>query len=122
MSGKKHISANTTSLVLDGRTGSALPKVVDVPDAPTIGTAAKVGANASVQFTAPVTGGTPTSYTASAYLVSTGLITSPLKSGTGTTSPISVTGLTTGIGYTFKVAAVNTVGSTASASSNPVTM
>ena len=120
MAGKKNVSEKSISLILDGRTGATLPKRIDLPDAPTIGTAVKSGANASVAFTPPSTGGTPVSYIASTYIA--GVLTSPLKSGTGTTSPISVTGLTTGTSYTFKVSAVNTSGSIASAFSNSVTM
>lgn len=120
MAGKKNVSEKSVSLVLDGRTGATLPKSIDLPDAPTIGAATKSGANASVAFTPSSTGGTPVSYKASAYI--SGVLTSPLKSGTGTTSPISVTGLTTGTAYTFKVAAINTTGSMTSAASNSVTM
>lgn len=120
MAGKKNVTERSTSLRVDARTGAALPKITDLPDAPTIGAATKVSTNASIAFTAPITGGVPTSYTASAYI--SGVLTSPLKSGTGASSPISVTGLTAGTAYTFKVAAVNAVGSTRSNFSNSVTM
>ena len=88
--------------------------------APTIGLAtATGGATATVAFTAPASdgGATITSYTA----------TSSPAGGTGTLSQagsgtISVTGLTTGVAYTFTVTATNSAGtSVASAASNSVT-
>ena len=75
-----------------------------VPNAPTIGTATGGDASASVAFTAPSnTGGSAiTAY----YAVSNpGQIT-----GTGASSPVSVTGLTNGTAYTFTVWALNTYG------------
>lgn len=89
-----------------------------VPNAPTIGTATntKVGGTVSVAFTAPscVGGGAITGYTA---------VSSPgCKVGTGSSSPISVTGLTNCTAYTFKVYASNSYGPSAySASSNSAT-
>lgn len=95
-------------------------KISDVPDTPTIGTATKSTTTASVTFTAAATGGAATSFQVSAFV--DGTITSPLLSGTGSASPISVTGLTTGTAYTFKAKAINTSGSSAySASSNSIT-
>lgn len=87
-----------------------------VPDAPTIGTATAGGGSASVTFTAPadVGGGAITGYT----VVSTpgGFI------GTGASSPITVSGLTAGTAYTFKVFATNAYGpSPLSAASNSAT-
>jgi len=87
-----------------------------VPDAPTIGTATGGNASASVTFTAPanVGGGAITGFT----VVSTpdGL------AGTGASSPITVSGLTNGTPYTFKVFATNAYGpSPLSAASNSVT-
>jgi trimeric autotransporter adhesin len=87
-----------------------------VPGAPTIGTATAGNAQASVSFTAPATdGGSPiTSYT---------VTSSPgSKTGSGTASPITVTGLTNGTAYSFTVTATNAVGtSSASRASNSVT-
>jgi len=87
------------------------------PDAPTIGTATMVSSTAvSVTFTAPanVGGGAITGFT---------VISSP--SGiiaTGASSPITVSGLSTGTAYTFKVTATNSFGTgPASAASNSVT-
>lgn len=97
----------------DGNT--AITEISDVPDAPTIGTAtdAGTGGAVSVTFTAPVTGGTPTSYTATS---NPGSIT-----GTGASSPITVTGLTNGTSYTFTVTGTNSTGTgAASAASNSV--
>ena len=87
------------------------------PGAPTIGTATEVNATTvSVTFTAGTTGGTPIlDYTATAYI--SGVAT--LITATNTTSPITVTGLTQGTTYTFKVTARNSVGTgTASGASN----
>ena len=91
-----------------------------VPTAPTIGTATAIsGTIATVTYTASSSNGgsTITSYTA----VSTpGSITGTLAtSGSGT---ITVSGLTAGTTYTFKVYATNAIGNSAlSAASNSVT-
>jgi hypothetical protein len=87
------------------------------PSAPTIGTATR-SASQSVQvtFTAPanVGGSSITSYTVTS---SPGSFT-----GTGATSPITVTGLTNGTAYTFTVTATNSYGtSVASSASNSAT-
>jgi hypothetical protein len=87
-----------------------------VPGAPSIGTATAGAGQASVAFTAPTfTGGTGiTSYTVTS---APGDLT-----GTGSTSPITVTGLSNGTAYTFTVKALNSAGaSAASAASNSVT-
>lgn len=87
-----------------------------VPNAPTIGTATAGSGSASVTFTAPsnVGGGAITSYT---------VISSPGSIlGTGSSSPITVSGLTNDTAYTFTVVATNAYGSgPASAASNSVT-
>ena len=86
------------------------------PGAPTIGTATASDAQASVTFSAPAfTGGaTITGYTVTS---NPGGIT-----GTGTGSPITVTGLTNGVAYTFTVTATNSAGTGApSGASNDVT-
>ena len=87
------------------------------PSAPTIGTATPGGRSASVAFTAPVTtGGSPIIlYTASC---------SPGgQTGTGTSGPVTVSGLTAGSTYTCTVTATNAQGvSAASAASNPITI
>src|ERR1035437_418535 len=75
-----------------------------VPGAPTIGTATKGNAQASVTFTAPASNGGSaiTGYTVTS---SPGSFT-----GTGTSSPIIVTGLANGTTYTFTVVAANAYG------------
>jgi hypothetical protein len=95
----------------------------EVPNAPTIGTATNVpsgraynNGRADVTFTAPsFDGGLPiTSYTVTS---SPGGFT-----GTGASSPISVTGLQSSTSYTFTVKANNSRGaSAASAASNSIT-
>jgi hypothetical protein len=84
------------------------------PGAPTIGTASVVGpTSVSITFTAPASNGgfAITSYTVTS---SPGNITS-----TGSSSPITVTGLTTGTTYTFTVTATNSLGAgPASSASN----
>jgi hypothetical protein len=87
-----------------------------IPGAPTIGTATAGNTTATVTFTAPATtgGSVVTGYTVTS---SPGGIT-----GIGGTSPITVTGLTNGVAYTFTVTATNGAGtSPASAASNSVT-
>src|SRR5659263_228824 len=87
-----------------------------VPGAPTIGTATAGNAQATVTFTAPVSdgGSAITGYTVTS---SPGGLT-----GTGTASPIIVTGLTNETAYIFTVTATNAIGtSVASSASNSVT-
>lgn len=87
-----------------------------VPNAPTIGTATGGNASASVTFTAPsdIGGGAITGYIV---ISSPGSIT-----GTGTSSPVTVSGLSNGTAYTFTVVATNAYGTgPASAASNSVT-
>jgi hypothetical protein len=87
-----------------------------VPGAPTVGTATAGNTDASLTFTAPAsTGGAAiTGYTATA---NPGGAT-----GTAAGSPITVTGLTNGVSYTFTVTATNSAGTgAASAASNSVT-
>ena len=92
-----------------------------VPNAPTIGTATFASSTSvSVTFTAPsnVGGGAITSYVATALKTSDGTTVS----GTGSSSPVTISGLTTGSAYTVTVAAVNAFGAgPASAASNSVT-
>jgi len=85
-----------------------------VPGAPTIGTAIAGNAQASVAFTAPASdgGSAITGYTA----------TPGGLTGTGSASPITITGLTNGTAYTFTVTATNANGTgPASSASNSVT-
>lgn len=99
--------------------GIVLPgyNALKVANAPTIGTATAGTGQVSVAFTAPscVGGGAISSYTA--YCTTTGT-----KTASGASSPITVTGLTNGTAYTFKVIATNVYGpSYPSASSNSAT-
>lgn len=100
--------------------GIVLPgyNALKVANAPTIGTATVAsGTSVSVTFTAPscVGGGAISSY--SAYCTTTGT-----NITTGASSPLTVTGLTTGNAYTFKVIATNVYGpSYPSAASNSAT-
>jgi hypothetical protein len=94
---------------------NAITAIMDVPDAPTIGTVTAGIGSASVPFTAATIGGTPTLYTATS---TPGSIT-----GTSATSPITVSGLTGGTAYTFTVTPSNSTGTgPASSSSNSVTI
>jgi hypothetical protein len=88
------------------------------PGAPTIGTASVASAtSATVTFTAPADTGYPAGITGYIVTSSPGGITA-----TGASSPITVTGLTTGTAYTFTVQAINATGTgPASAASNSVT-
>lgn len=101
----------TLSQQFQGQGQGLWPKV---PGAPTIGTASAASATSiSVAFTAPACAGYPpiSSYTATS--------TPGCFTGTATSSPIIVSGLTTGTSYTFKVKAQNGAGfSPCSASSN----
>jgi hypothetical protein len=90
--------------------------VPDVVDAPTIGSATAGVESATVTYTAAATGGAATSFTA---ISTPGSIT-----GSSATSPITVSGLTGGTSYTFKVYGANSSGTWSvnqSSASNSVT-
>jgi hypothetical protein len=99
---------NTTTSALQLYTGSAWISFAP-PAAPTIGSAVDAGtsraynnASASISFTPNLTAGTATSY----FITSTpGSLTSY-----GTSSPIVITGLTSGTSYTFTVTAQGSFG------------
>ena len=88
-----------------------------IPNAPTIGTVSQVtSTSVSVTFIPPWCAGASaiTSYVVKS---TPGCIT-----GTGSSSPVTVSGVTTGTSYTYKVAAVNAYGSSVcSAASSPFT-
>jgi hypothetical protein len=97
---------------------SVIPSTI--PGAPTIGTATGGNTGASVAFTAPANNGSPIT----GYTVTAADSTTPAnghQTATGTSSPITVTGLTNGDSYTFTVIATNGDGpGPASAASNAV--
>jgi hypothetical protein len=86
-----------------------------IPGAPAIGSATTGNAQATVSFTAPAADG-------GSSIIDYTVTANDGKTATGTTSPITVTGLTNGTAYTFTVTARNSSGpSLASAASNSVT-
>jgi hypothetical protein len=123
VTGLQSATAYTFSVTATNANGTSTATVSNsitattVPQAPTIGAATDggTGTTVSVAFTGNATGGSAiTGYTATS---SPGGLT-----GTGASSPITVSGLTTGTAYTFTVTATNANGtSTASAASNSVT-
>ena len=116
-------TAYTFTVIATNANGNSLPSSSSnsvtpstVPGAPTIGTATKGIAQATVTFTAPANNGglAITGYTVTS---SPGGFTA-----TGTSSPLTVTGLSNGTAYTFTVIATNANGnSPASSASNSVT-
>ncbi|MGL4575530.1 MAG: YHYH protein [Burkholderiaceae bacterium] len=90
---------------------------ITVPGAPTIGTANAGNASASVAFTAPASNGGAaiSGYTATCTAGAMSI------TGTGTASPISVTGLTNGATYSCSVAATNSAGTGATSNAVSVT-
>ncbi len=112
---KKFFTA-ASFFTLAGLTLSAFGAVT-VPGAPTIGAATAGNASASIAFTAPSSNGgsTITGYTASCVSGTT------TKTGTGTSSPITVSSLTNSKAYSCTVKATNSVGSSAASSAVSVT-
>jgi hypothetical protein len=90
----------------DGSAGTT--KVVDVPNPPTIGTPTLSYLSASVPFTTVTKGGAATTYTVTS---SPGGITA-----SGSSSPISVSGLSEATVYTFTIKGVNVDSKSGSAS------
>jgi hypothetical protein len=111
-------SVTATNAVGTGPASAASNSVTPAgpPNPPTIGTATAGNAQATVSFTPPTSdnGSAINGYTATS---NPGGITS-----TAASSPITVTGLTNGLAYTFTVTATNAMGTGASsAASNSVT-
>ena len=94
---------------------SVVPSLV-VPGTPTIGTATSGNGSAIISFSAP-------SNTGDSTILGYTVISNPGGlTAMGTSSPITITGLTNGIAYTFTVNAFNSAGASASSDvSNSVT-
>ncbi|MCG6551270.1 MAG: fibronectin type III domain-containing protein [Candidatus Magnetominusculus sp. LBB02] len=115
------VSTGTTSIAVKDGAGNTATVSVSVtadtaPGAPTSVTATPGNAQAAVSFTAPSSNG---GSTITGYKVTSnpGGVTAA-----GTSSPITVSGLTNGTAYTFTVQAANAIGTgTPSAASNSVT-
>jgi alpha-tubulin suppressor-like RCC1 family protein len=102
---------------IGAKSGNTWPIGQRSPGAPTIGTATVSATTASVAFTAPADLGIPATITEYIATSSPGGIT-----GTGASSPVSVSGLTNNTAYTFTVTASNANGaSLPSAASNSIT-
>ncbi|MEG0451340.1 MAG: fibronectin type III domain-containing protein, partial [Lysinibacillus sp.] len=119
----KVIATNAEGESVESSASTAVtPKApATVPDAPTNVTAVAGDGEATVNFTAPSNdgGSAITGYTVKVY--EDGIEKTALQQ-TGTTSPITVTGLTNDTAYTFKVIATNAEGeSVESAASTAVT-
>jgi hypothetical protein len=92
----------------------------DPPPGQVTGVTATAGqASATISWTAPATGGRPASYEVTPYI---GTTAQTPKTVTAPTTTTTISGLTAGSAYTFKVRAINPAGAgTASAASNSVT-
>ncbi|HET6508231.1 MAG TPA: DUF4082 domain-containing protein [Baekduia sp.] len=94
---------------------------MSVPGTVTGVTATAGRSSASVSWTAPSSGGTPTSYEVTPYVGATAQTTKTVT-GTPLATTATVSGLTPGTSYTFKVRAVNPAGNgQMSSASNAVT-
>ncbi len=90
------------------KTFNTLACPVAPPNAPTVNFVTVSNGNATIRFTPATGGGTATSYLASC--TAAGQVT---RSGSGTGSPIVVSGLTSGVTYACSVTAINSAGSSA---------
>ncbi len=104
------------------KTSNMVTPTATVADPPTIGTATRGNAQATVTWTAPGYNGgsTVTGYVVTPYILGVAQTPVPFTNNTATTQ--TVTGLANGTDYTFAVAAINAVGTGGqSAQSNDVT-
>jgi hypothetical protein len=102
----------------EGAASSSLAaRPVTVPSAPTSVVATAGEQSASVAFGAPNDGGSAIT----GYSVTCAASGSASKAGTGTTSPIPVTGMTAGVQYSCTVTATNAVGTSATSAAATVT-
>jgi len=101
-----------------GGGGSTTTVTTTVPGAPTIGAATAASGQASIAFSAPSSNGGAdiTAYTASCVTGAVAAVT-----GTASTTPITVLGLTNGSVYACTVTATNSVGTGAASASVSVT-
>uniref|UniRef100_A0A6C0DAR2 Fibronectin type-III domain-containing protein n=1 Tax=viral metagenome TaxID=1070528 RepID=A0A6C0DAR2_9ZZZZ len=112
-------ATNTAGFGAVSSTASGTPRTV--PGAPTtVSVTTSSSTDVSVSFTAPASNG---GNTISSYVVTPYIGLTAQTTVSGASSPISVTGLTTGQSYTFKVQAVNAAGAgTQSAASAAVSL
>jgi subtilisin family serine protease len=118
------VSIRAVSLAGDGAASTAVSATIPVaPSAPTIGTStANAGRTATVRWTLGANGGGAiTSHVVTAYLNGSGIASRSVTVNGATAVSATVTGLTRGGSYTFKVLARNAIGSSAlSLASNAV--
>lgn len=124
----KNASGQIVSVTLGGSGGSSSSedtalRAFFVPPAPTNVTATAGNAQATVSWTAPtVLAQTPITDYVVQYSSNSGSTWTTFSDGTSTSTSATVTGLTNGTAYTFRVAGVNGVGTGAySAASSAVT-
>ena len=119
------VSIRAVSLVGDGATSTPVSATIPVaPSAPTIGTAtANAGRTATVRWTLGANGGSAiTSHVVTAYLNGSATVARSVTVTGATSVSATVTGLTAGGSYTFRVQARNAFGNSAlSSPSNAVT-
>ena len=120
-------AATSTGVAFYGRTSASTITLVSTssapvaPTAPAAPTAVRGNATAAVSWVAPSNGGAPISAYELQYSADSGSTWTSWSTSL-TTSPETVTGLTNGTAYTFKVSATNSVGTSAfSAASAAVT-
>ena len=118
------VSIRAVSLVSDGTASAAVSATLpNAPATPTIGTAtANAGRTATVRWTLGSNGGSAiTSHVVTAYLNGSGTAAKTVTVNGATSVSTSVTGLTIGGSYTFKVQARNAYGNSAlSSASNAI--